>query len=159
MNIMWGLDLRTGRCAPCYHGIYLEGLRKITRYLSQKSRFPFRDSNTGPPEYTCKKEALSLERNFSDVFKIWPRIVTVRIECGSCGESPVCISMMPLGSADSNKNKQNATQTGHAQFIWLSDNASRFRWTVNCCNRQIVTTATKGPFRASVAYGYSISFS
>jgi hypothetical protein len=34
-----------------YPGIYLEGLRKTMKTLSQDSQFPGRDLNPGPPEY------------------------------------------------------------------------------------------------------------
>jgi hypothetical protein len=64
------------------------------------------------------------------------------------------VTLPRVQQTDRNKNKQKATKTGHAEFIWLSDNASRFRWTVNYSSGQIVTTATREPSRASVAYGH-----
>jgi hypothetical protein len=60
-----------GLILRCYTSICLEGLRKITKKLSQDSRSPVRDLNPGPRKYEA--EVLTIRPRRSVVGVLWVR--------------------------------------------------------------------------------------
>jgi hypothetical protein len=85
----------------CYHGICLEGLRETTKNLSQDSRSPGRDSNSGPPEY--KARALTSGQSHS-VLMTKNRMTTFRREFRFFGpEQTPYPTFRPLGLVKSNR--------------------------------------------------------